>query len=223
MIIQPCSGVSWSTSPNQKKVIRTRDVKFNEQLLYDDSQPNLANILQKRADQMLEIIDVYQPRNLQDELESSSDESDDTLDEIQVDTDGRRQVDSGGNQDEPDAEVSEEPDLNNSKDNSATGLFTPNETPKPSLKASPLPLAKSLKTSANKKSHYIMVPTKKAKLRKKIDGNVGEQNIIKGKRIKKQSQAYAGFLAYITKNQSLSAQRAAFHIGLTFHKKLHCN
>ena len=123
--------------PSEKKVIRTRDVQFNEQLLYDDSQPDLANVLRERADQMLDIIDVYQERNLQDELESSSDESDEALDEIHVDTDGRRQVDSGGNQDEPNIESSEQPDSESSKDDSAPGLLTPDETPEPNHGAPP--------------------------------------------------------------------------------------
>ena len=132
-------------------------------------------------------------------------------------------MDSGGNQDKPSAEVSEEPDLDSSKDNSAAGLPTPDKTPEPSSRASPSPPAESSSTSANKKPHYVMVPAEEAEPRKKINGDVGEQNVIKGKRIKKQSQAYAGFLADVTKNQSLPAQRAAFHIGLTFHKKLHCD
>jgi len=68
-----------------------------------------------------------------------------------------------------------------------------------------------------------MVPAEEAKPKKKIDNDVGEQNVITGKRIKKWSKAYAGFLADVTKNQSLSAQRAAFYVGLTFHKKLHCD
>ncbi len=42
-----------------------------------------------------------------------------------------------------------------------------------------------------------------------------------GKRIKKRLKAYIGFLANVTKDQSLPAQKAAFHVGLTFHKKLH--
>ena len=42
-----------------------------------------------------------------------------------------------------------------------------------------------------------MVFIKKAKPKKKINGNVGEQNIVTEKRIKKQSQAYVGFLANI--------------------------
>jgi len=41
-------------------------------------------------------------------------------------------MNSGGNQDKPNAKVSKEPDLD--KDNSAIGLSTPDETPKPSLK-----------------------------------------------------------------------------------------
>ena len=50
-----------------------------------------------------------------------------------------------------------------------------------------------------------MVFTKKAKPKKKIDGNIEEQNVVTGKRIKKQLQAYAGFLANIIKDQSLLA------------------
>ena len=46
---------------------------------------------------MLEIIDVYQPWNLQDKLELLSNESNDTLNEIQVDTDGRQLADFSGN------------------------------------------------------------------------------------------------------------------------------
>ena len=80
---------------------------------------------------MLEVINVHHVRNLQDELESSSDESDETLDEIQVD--------SGGNQEESDIDVSEEQDSNGSKDDSAPGLPTPDETPEPSSGAPPSP------------------------------------------------------------------------------------
>ena len=43
----------------------------------------------------------------------------------------------------------------------------------------------SLNTLVKKKPHYIIVPAKEAKTKKKIDNNVGEQNIVTGKRIKK--------------------------------------
>ena len=49
--------------PSEKKVVRIRDVKFNEQLLYNNSQPDLANMLQERANQILEVINVYHIRN----------------------------------------------------------------------------------------------------------------------------------------------------------------
>ena len=62
-----------------------------------------------------------------------------------------------------------------------------------------------LSISVKKKPHYEMVSTKEAEPKKKIDGNVGEQNVVTGKRIKKRSQAYAGFLADITNDQSLLA------------------
>jgi len=35
-----------------------------------------------------------------------------------------------------------------------------------------------------KKPHYIIVLTNKAKLKKKINSNIEEQNIVKGKRLK---------------------------------------
>ena len=45
-----------------------------------------------------------------------------------------------------------------------------------------------------------MVPTNKAKLLKNIIGNIGKQNIIKGKRLKGHLKAYIGFLTNITKD-----------------------
>ena len=34
---------------SEKKVIKTRDIKFNKQLLYNNLQPDFANILKERA------------------------------------------------------------------------------------------------------------------------------------------------------------------------------
>ena len=45
-----------------------------------------------------------------------------------------------------------------------------------------------------------MVFIEEAKLKKKINGNIEEQNMVIKKRIKKQLQAYIGFLADITKD-----------------------
>ena len=59
---------------------------------------------------------------------------------------------------------------------------------------------KSLNTLANKKLNYIIVSNKEAKPKKKIVSNIGEQNIITGKRIKKQLKAYIGFLANVIKD-----------------------
>ena len=62
---------------------------FNKQLLYNDSQPDLANLLQKRANQILEVINVSQiDRTLQEELDETSDKDDETSDEIRVDNGG---------------------------------------------------------------------------------------------------------------------------------------
>ena len=58
----------------------------------------------------------------------------------------------------------------------------------------------SLNTLVKKKPHYMMVPVGEAKLKKKINSNIGEQNMVTGKRIKKQLKAYTGFLANIIKD-----------------------
>jgi hypothetical protein len=58
---------------------------------------------------------------------------------------------------------------------------------------------------AKKKPYYIIVPTDKAELKKNIVGNIGEQNMVKEKRLKGQLKAYTGFLADITEDQSLTA------------------
>jgi len=52
--------------------------------------------------------------------------------------------------------------------------------PKPNLLEPPPP---SLKTLA-KKPHYIIVPTDEFKPEKKINSNIGKQNMVKGKRLK---------------------------------------
>ena len=93
-------------------------------------------------------------------------------------------MDSGGNQDKPSTEVSKELDLDSFKDNLVLRLPTLRETLKPNYKASlslPIdpkeflsPPAKSLNTLAIKKLYYVIVPVEKAKLKKKIIGNIGE-------------------------------------------------
>ena len=51
----------------------------------------------------------------------------------------------------------------------------------------------------------MTVPAEEAEPKKNINGDVGKQNVVIGKRIKKQSKAYTGFLADVTKDQSLPA------------------
>jgi len=107
-------------------------------------------------------------------------------------------VDSSGNQEEPNIKSSKQPDLS-SKDDLTLGLPTLDKTPEPNL---PEPLLSS-NTSIKKKPHYIIVPTNKAKPKKNIISNIGEQNVVKGKRLKERPKAYVGFLTNITKDQSL--------------------
>jgi len=108
-------------------------------------------------------------------------------------------VESGGNEEEPNIKSSKQQDLS-SKDDLALGLSTLDKILEPNL---PEPPPLSLNTSA-KKPHYVLVPTNKAKLKKKINGDIGEQNVVKGKRLKGQLKIYVGFLTDVT-NQSLLA------------------
>ena len=95
-------------------------------------------------------------------------------------------MDSSKNQNKPNAKVSEELDLNGSKDNLILRLPTPDKTPEPSSRVSLLLLIKSSSTLTKKKPHYIIVPTKEARPKKKINSNIREQNMVIKKRIKKQ-------------------------------------
>ena len=45
-----------------------------------------------------------------------------------------------------------------------------------------------------------MVLTNKAKLKKNIISDIGERNVVKGKRLKERLKAYIGFLTNITKD-----------------------
>ena len=108
-----------------------------------------------------------------------SNKSNETLDKIQVDTNGRRHIKSSRNQKGPDIDIS--------KNNSAPGLFTLDKTLEPTFRPSLLPPAKSLSTLVKKKLYYKIVLTEETEPKKKIDGDIGEQNVVTGKRIKKRS------------------------------------
>ena len=102
-----------------------------------------------------------------------------------MNTNRKQQVDFSGNQDKPNAKISKEPDSDSSKNNSAPGLFTLDKTPKLNFRASLSPPTELLSTLVKKKPHYIIVLTEEAGPKKKINDNIGEQNIVTGKRIKK--------------------------------------
>ena len=93
-------------------------------------------------------------------------------------------MDFSRNQDKPNAKVSKELNLDSFKNDSVLGLLTLDKTPKLNFRESLSPPIESLSTLA-KKLHYIMVPAKEAKPKKKINSNIEEQNMVTEKRIKK--------------------------------------
>jgi hypothetical protein len=208
--------------PSEKKVIRTRDVTFNEQLLYDDGQPDLANLLRKRADQILDVIDVSNvDKTFQEELDETSDEDDETLDEIQVDIGGSRQADSGGNQElglQDDDVISPQ----TSKDDFLPSLPTPDETPEPQLIPTNQGSSSSSALSTRRRPHYVYEPVEEASPKDKDGAAVKEDNIIKGKRSRKPpAERYEAYLTHLKEVDSFKALQAAFHSGLKHHRKIH--
>ena len=75
--------------------------------------------------------------------------------------------------------------MNGFKDNLALGLLTLDKILELSFRVSLSPPIELLSTLVKKKLHYEMVFTEEAKPKKKIDGDIGEQNIVIRKRIKK--------------------------------------
>ena len=106
--------------------------------------------------------------------------------------------------------ISKEQDSNSFKDNLVLKLPTLNKIIKLisrvflllpiDLGKSLLPSIKFTSTLVKKNPHYIIVPTKEAKLKKKINGNIGEQNTVIKKRIKSNLNAYISFLTDIINN-----------------------
>ena len=64
--------------------------------------------------------------------------------------------------------------MDSSKDNLVLGLLTLDKILKLNFKMSLLPPVKLLSTLVKKKPHYIIVFTEEARLKKKIDSNIGE-------------------------------------------------
>ncbi len=65
------------------KIIKTRDVIFNESLFYNSNEPDLAAILRLPADQIIEVVEVLCDHNLPlltENLELDSDLDDDDID-----------------------------------------------------------------------------------------------------------------------------------------------
>jgi hypothetical protein len=68
--------------PSKQRVVRSRDVTFNETLFYDPLVPDITQLLRVEVEQVVEVIDMASSQPLTDGLESSSEsesESEDIL------------------------------------------------------------------------------------------------------------------------------------------------
>jgi hypothetical protein len=60
--------------PSQQKVIRTRDVKFNEDEFYKPDDPDLTQLLQEEASEIIQTLEIQAPAQLSETIAESDDE-----------------------------------------------------------------------------------------------------------------------------------------------------
>lgn len=158
-------------------------------------------------------------RTLQEELDETSDEDNKTSDEIQVENGGNRQADSSGNQDQATNQDDNVASSQTSKDDFLPALPTPDETPEPQS----IPTKESSSSSApstRRRPHYEYIPVEDDS-KDKDGAAVKEDNIIKGKQSRRLPERYIAHLTHLKEVDSFKALRAAFHIGLKYHRKIH--
>lgn len=136
-----------------------------------------------------------------------------------MDIGGSRQVDSGGNQDQATDQDDDVTSPETSRDDFLPALPTPDKTPEPQS----IPTKGSSSSSApstRRRPHYEYVLVEDD-LQDKDRAAVNEDNIIKGKRLKRLPKRYTTYLTHLKEVDSFKALRAAFHAGLKYHRKIH--
>jgi len=172
--------------PSEMKVIKTRDVTFNEELFYDPNEIDLPALLREHAEQIVEVVE-FPPDSatLTEHLDLDSDVDIDDDDEA---IPGEQAADQGHSIEPLDKNTDPTPGSSH-----PLMLPTPEHTPEPTgqLGLTSLPVA----TRA-------------------IIGDVSEANILDGPRTRKRSDRRAAYLADLERPQELPAYLAAFAAGI---------
>ena len=111
--------------PSKKKVIRTRDVTFDEKLFYDPKEPDLARILQLEVEQIVEVVDISSTdlNSLAENIDLESDLDDDS--------DSENEIINADSADTPDTIGRSAIPTPDSSESYTPMLPTPEETPEP--------------------------------------------------------------------------------------------
>jgi hypothetical protein len=179
--------------PSQSKVIRTRDVTFDDELFYNPTKLDLAHILQEKTTELLNLIEV--PILASENLKNS-------VGELGLDpTSDTESVDDAQEAETQESAVEKAPALDST---AQSQLRTPESTPDPPAFETELPAADN--------AHSIDddLPTASRALTAEFDA----QNILPAgaKRLRKaRKQAYT---AALERNSELAAFHSAFATGL---------
>jgi hypothetical protein len=189
--------------PSKKKVIRTRDVTFNETLFYDPGTPDISELLQLEAEQIIEVVNLATSQPLVDALD------------IDTDSDSEIELSSGscttieGSQSHQTEKIQEESNVINTHDN--THLPTPSDTDSIISDASEgTPMGDQSGIPSTETTHSDRKPGHK---NSEISSDISENLIITTQRTRKLPRRYA-YLTTLQKPEKLQAYLAAFASGL---------
>ena len=178
--------------PSRDKVIRTRDVRMNDNILYHPADLDIGAILQEEADHFIETLDI--PETQVTELT----DSEDLLDTHIVEA--------------PELlEPKSESDYDASHDGLQTQLRTPSITPSIETPSS----------SSTSESTYMdaqepplatlpAAPGNRASRGNEISGDLNPQNIVEGSRTRTSSTRKAAYVIALGKNSELGGYHSSF-------------
>ena len=153
--------------PSQRKVIRTRDVTMNNNLLYHPSDLDIGAVLREQADQLIETLDLPEIEELQE------DENDNLLDiEVSV------SLDSG-------ISTPTSTELEKQLEEQLRGSNSQLLTPPTTLSIEPTP-----STLSNEDETLPAAPGNQALRGNEISGSFDSRNIIQGSRNRTRRSAY---------------------------------
>ena len=189
--------------PSKQRVIRTRDVTFNETLFYDPALPDITQLLRAEVEQIVEVVDMASSQPLTDGLDLDIDsDSDLDLDEP------IEQLDS---QDSQDKSSDNSPDhrLPTPAETTASPISTPDRQLTPSTAA-----AEPSGSIDGQQELTPITDRNTAPRAQEISSDFSEENII-ANRTRHRRQAY---LTVLQQPEQLHAYFSAFAIGL---RRLH--